>query len=217
MMLFMTKEIVISDFDGTIVMSNIAEQILTTFCGDTWLQYEELFASGKLSLEETLVAEYSLIKTSKEIILEEIDRITTVRKNFVNFANHCFNKGNELIIVSAGIDFTLEHILLKLHLPQKLKIFTVITQYNPDGSLKVTKPIRFNESITDFKLDIVQHYKELGYYVRYIGDSVSDFQAVKGADRIYSIRNSKLSAYCKKKNFPFIEFDDFDRIIHFWK
>lgn len=209
--------IILTDFDGTIVLSDIAEEILKKFADKKWLEYEDLFLAGQLSLGDTLEAEYSLINASKETILEEIDRITKVRQNFEHFVRFILEKKIDIIVVSAGIDFTIHHILTKLNLPRNLKLVSVKTQYNPDGlTLKVTKPNNYNNEITDYKLDLVEHYKSLGYIVHYIGDSNSDFQAVKLADFVYSVKYSKLSSHMNNLNKDYIEFEDFNEIINYF-
>ena len=78
----MQQIIVLSDFNGTISLRNLAEDILRSFADDSWKYYDNLFLEGKLSLEKTVIAQYSLIKASKDDILRDITPKAQLRENF---------------------------------------------------------------------------------------------------------------------------------------
>ena len=123
---------------------------------------------------------------------------------------HNKTKENVLLYHNATLNITVSD---NLGISNIVKLVSVTTTFNDDNSLEVAGPVRFDKSIRDFKLDHVLHYKKQGFTVVYIGDSYSDFQAVLGADQIFSVRESKLSTYCKDKKLQFDEFDDFQEVI----
>lgn len=206
------KIIILSDFNGTISLSNIAEQILQKFANEKWLYYDKLCLEGKLSLDEAIVAEYSLIKAPMDEILEEVDRIYQIRTHFKDFIEYCKNNGIPFIIVTSGLDFVINHMLENVGVADYVQLVAVTTEINSDKSLEINNIERFDPSKNDFKSDYVCHYKELGCKVVYIGDSFSDFNAVRESHAVFSVRNSKLSAYCFENNIKFSEFDDFNEL-----
>jgi 2,3-diketo-5-methylthio-1-phosphopentane phosphatase len=211
----MDKKIFLIDFDGTIILSDVAEHILRKFVKEDWLYFDKKFMNGELSLGETIVAQYSLIKTPKEVILQEVESVIKLRENFKIFVDFCISKDIEIKIVSGGIDFIIRHVLNKIGIPQSIEIVSVHTNYNSDGSLNVKLPQNFDPTIRDFKLDQVTYFKKEGYIVYYIGDASSDFEAVRGSDLTFSVINSKLSLFCIENNLKFIEFCDFKEILRF--
>lgn len=207
------KNIVLSDFNGTISLSNIAELLLRKFANKKWIYYDDLYLEGKISLDDAIISEYSLIKQPKEMILEEVDRKYQIRPYFTNFIEYCSKNNIPFIIVTSGLDFVIKHILHNLGIDKDISLVSVTTKVNLDNSFQVKGPERFDHSKKDFKSDHVSHYKHLGYQVIYIGDSYSDFYAGPESDIVFSIRGSKLSAYCKEKKISFIEFNDFNELI----
>ncbi len=198
-------------------MSNIAERILQKFANKKWLQFEDLCFAGKITLDEAIVSEFSLIKASKEVVLEEVEKNYHIRSNFTNFVEYCSSNDIPFIILSSGLDFVINHILEKIGVVNKIKLVSVTTINNSDNTFTVKGPERFDESKKDFKSDHVSHYKELGYRVIYIGDSYSDFYAVLEDIDVFSIRGSKLSDFCTERKISFTEFEDFHELVEILK
>ena len=208
----MVKRVFLVDFDGTIALSDLALVTVAKFADKKWEHYEELFNNNKLSLEDTITAQYSLIQAPKEIILKEIDNHIKIRDNFTQFVNYCNELTVPLVIVSGGIDFIIRYVLDKIGISNTVQIVSMITEYQDDGSVKVTQPKRYMNNPTDFKHDLVLYYKSLGYTVYYIGDGSSDYGAVTDVDLTFTIKNSNLSSFCEQKELNYVEFDDFKEI-----
>lgn len=211
------KEIFFIDFDGTIITSNIAEYILEKYTDERWKYYHDLFIEHKMSLEDVLIAQYSLIKTPINQIIQETDPLIEIRKNFSKFVDYAKDNLLTIQIISGGFDFVIQYILKKINVPIEIKIISVSTSQLEDLSMVVTPPERHDTSIVDFKQDHVKHWKSEGYFVYYIGDSPSDFEASLEADFIFFVRGTSLSSFCKDNKLNFLEFDDFAEIIDFLK
>ena len=208
----MQKIIILSDFNGTISLIDIAEFTLKTFVKQDWGYYDNLFQEGKLSLEESTLAQHSFLKTPKDLILMEIEKVSSLREDFSDLISFCSKNDIEFIIITSGLDFIIHHILNNLGISNNIKLVSVRATFNKDQSLLLTAPERFDLSIKDFKLDHVMHYKALGFKVIYIGDSNSDFQAVLGADLIFAVHESKLAKYCFEKRLNYVEFEKFNEV-----
>lgn len=210
----MAEKIILCDFDGTIALSDLAFHVVKRFASKEWEYYEQLFNANKLSLEDTVSAQYSLIQASENTILESIGDSFEIRNNFLQFIHYCQTMDIPIMIVSGGIDFVIRYVLDKIGIPSSIELIAMKTEYQEDGTIKVTRPKRYHENSIDFKHDLVQHYKQEGYYVFYIGDGSSDYGAVKEADLSFTVSDSKLSEYCKQNDFQHVEFSDFKEILN---
>ena len=213
----MKKKIFLIDFDGTISLSDLALFTVENYGGEDWEYYEKLFNENKLSLEDTITAQYSLIHAPKDVILQEIDKVTEIRQNFKQFIDYCQYLTIPVIIVSGGIDFVIRHVLDRLGIPKTVQIVSMKLEYQNDGSIKVTRPKRYTRNSVDFKQDLLRFYKSNNYSVYYIGDGSSDYGAVTDADLTFSVKGSNLTNFCAEKNISYKEFVDFDEIISYLK
>lgn len=211
----MVKKICLCDFDGTIALLDLAFLVVKRFANKEWEHYEQLFNANKLSLEDTVSAQYSLIQASEETILESVGDSFEIRDNFSQFIQYCQTTNVPILVVSGGIDFVIRHVLDKIGIPRAIELIAMKTEYQEDGTIKVTRPKRYHENSIDFKHDLVQYYKQQGYYVYYIGDGSSDYGAVKEADLTFTVSDSKLAEFCKDNNLQHVEFSDFKEIIDY--
>jgi HAD superfamily phosphoserine phosphatase-like hydrolase len=144
-------------------------------------------------------------------MLEELEQVVSFRKNFENLVTLCNERNIPFIIVSAGLDFVIQHFLksvesenICIHAPK-----TIIS----DNNIEVTFPPKDETSI-DFKEDIVKSFKKRRYNTIFIGDGLSDFNAIKISEFPFVIRDSKLAKICKKKGVPHKEMLDFQNVIN---
>ena len=213
----MKPKVFLMDFDGTISLSDLALFTVERFGGKEWEYYEKLFNENKLSLEDTITAQYSLINAPKETILKALNGNVKIRGNFTTFVNYCSNLEIPVIVVSGGIDFIIRHVLDELSVPKEVEVVSMKVEYQKDGSIKVSKPKRYTENAVDFKQDLARYYESKNYSVYYVGDGSSDYGAVVDVDYTFTVKGSKLSSFCKDKNLNYKEFSDFSEIVNYLK
>ena len=188
------KKIILSDFDGTIVNHDTAEYILEKFTKENWKIYDEMLEKGEISLEEAIIKQFKLISVSKELIIDELEKTTVFLPNFEKFVKYCVKNSVPLKIVSAGLDFVIDHFIQKI---EKLEIYAAKTIFTNDG-LDIIFDKFLDDNSLDFKNDIVRSYKKQDYIVYYIGDGSSDYGAVMEADLSFVVKNSKLHNYWRR-------------------
>ena len=212
----MTSFAVLSDFDGTLVTVDIPEHILKVSVGDSYLVYDHLYLQGKISLEECIKKEYSLITWSEHEILTEVDRVTSFRPNADKFVRFCLQNGIIFGIASAGIDFTIRHLMRKMldgrFDENEIHVFVGESKASSRG-LKIRFKKYDNSDALDLKDDALKTLKANGNKVIYIGDGSSDFGAIRAADLRITVKGSVLSDFCRKNNLSYLEFDDFLEVI----
>lgn len=200
------------DFDGTIVIIDAVVHLLNKFVKEDWMIFDLKYERGEITINECIRNQISLLKTiPKNLMLEELENVVSFRKNFKNLVTHCNERNIPVIVVSAGLDFVIKHFLnfvefknINIHAPK-----TFIS----DNNIEIIFPPKDETSI-DFKEDHVKSFKKLRYKTIYVGDGLSDFNAIKIADFSFVIKDSKLAKICKKKRVPHKEMVDFKDVIN---
>jgi 2-hydroxy-3-keto-5-methylthiopentenyl-1-phosphate phosphatase len=204
--------VVLCDFDGTITNIDTSEFVLARFALGDWRSFDEQYQHGEITLEECMVKQFALVRTSKKQMLKELNDVASFRPNFLKFAEYCRKNRIALIIVSAGLDFVIKYFLKQNHCLDLAEICSPETQFTDNiVTFKFLKP--FDETSENFKQDCVRYYKIQGKKVIYLGDGTWDFPAAKEADIVFAIEGSKLSDLCKTHHVPFKSMTDFNEVI----
>ena len=204
--------VVLSDFDGTIVDIDTAVVVLTHFAEENWTIFDEQFEKGEITLEECLQQEFSTVRTSKTRILKEIERIPSLRPNFDKLAQFCKTLKIPLIIVSAGLDFVINHFLEQKGLQKLVEVYVPKARITATG-IKFSFPSLLDKASVSFKDDLVRYYKRQGKKTVYIGDGFADFNAARNADFSFAIKDSKLAELLRNDGILYEEISDFQEVV----
>ncbi len=207
------KRVLFCDFDGTIVTIDTCEYLLDKFVKEEWRNFDTYYERGEITFEECIQKQFSKLKVSEELMLKELDKVTSFRLHFMDLVKHCDKKGISFIVVSAGLDFIIRHFLDTIAWDTPVKIYSAKSRFTDKG-IKLAFPELFNCTSLDFKEDLVNHYKKQGFRTFYLGDGLSDFNAVRSADFSFVIMDSKLAKLCKREKLPHLEINDFQEVIN---
>ena len=205
--------VLLCDFDGTITNLDTAFFLLDKFVEGDWRIFDLQYRKGKITLEECIQEQYSMFDVPKHHMLKELEKVVSFRSNFNKLIDYCRIQNIPFIIVSAGLDFVINHFLKQKGLANSINVHSAKTTITENG-IKLAFPKLFDKDSTDFKDDLVRYYKKKGSRVIYIGDRTSDYQAIKNADYRFSIKNSRLSELCRKNKISYQEIDDFQEVIN---
>jgi 2-hydroxy-3-keto-5-methylthiopentenyl-1-phosphate phosphatase len=198
------------DFDGTITTVDTAELTLRKFAPGKWEVFDVLLGEGKISLEECMVAQFKLIKAPKEDIIRVLDAAVGLRTGVENLIEFCRTKDIEFTILSAGLDFYIDHIIAKYGWDNVKRVSGTT---NMDDGIVVEFPKhRFVDSKT-FKEDFVRTQKELHKDVWYFGDGTSDREGAMAADMVFTVAGSRLSEIMGGKGKIHRDFHDFLEVL----
>jgi len=203
---------VLSDFDGTITEIDTAVLVFNKFINGNWRIFNEQLDRGEITLEQCMREQFSMIKAPKSVILKELELDTAFRPGFEDLVHFCNDNQVPFEIVSAGLDFMVNHLLEVRGLHGKTKVRAARTRFTGDGIEMDSIELHDNNSI-DFKDDLVNYYKDKGYFVLFIGDGMSDKGAVRSADYVFVIKGSRLAEFCKKEGINHQEMSDFQEVI----
>jgi 2-hydroxy-3-keto-5-methylthiopentenyl-1-phosphate phosphatase len=165
-----------------------------------------------MTLEDCLTQQFSKLRVPPQEMLEELDNVTVIRPYLTDLVNYCHEKTIPFTVVSAGLDFVIEHILTQISIIDRVAVHTPHTQFIND-ILHVTFPPLHDPTSLDFKQEFVKDHQRCGFTVFYIGDAESDFNAVRQANYSFVVRGTPLARLCKTEKIPHCLIDDFKTVI----
>ncbi|HVP15822.1 MAG TPA: MtnX-like HAD-IB family phosphatase [candidate division Zixibacteria bacterium] len=204
--------VVLCDFDGTITTIDTAEWVLARFAQGDWRAFDRQFEKGEIAIEECLNSQFSLVRASKKQILKELKDIVVFRSNFKKLAEYCKENHVPLMIVSAGLDFVIEHFLELNHCSDLAKVCAAKTSFGGNG-IKFTFPTLLDRTSDNIKDDVVRRCKSHNQKVIYVGDGLADYAAARNSGYSFAIEGSRLARLCRKNGIPCRTITDFQEII----
>lgn len=206
------RNVVLCDFDGTITVQDTAEWILDKYANGDWRELDDCYVRGKISLLDCMRDQFSMVTTDKSTIVAELDKDITLREGFPELVDICLRNRTKVQIVSAGLDFVIEHFLKKLKVESKVSTYSAMT-FDDNGHISFHFPKLTMPEAKTFKDDLVLQYHKLGYQVSYFGDGMPDTEACSISDHRFTIKGRRLEAELAKKGLPFHSFERFSDII----
>lgn len=146
------------------------------------------------------------------VLIAELERVTGFRPNFAKLLNYCRSNKVPLVVVSAGLDFAIKHLLRMKGWDNLVKLYVAKSELTPSG-IKFTFPRLQDKNSLSVKDDLVRRYKRQGRKVVYVGDGIWDMHALKEADYRYVIKGSNLAKLCRENNIPAREITDFEEVL----
>ena len=191
---------VLTDFDDTAAEQNVAELLLHRFGDPTWTDVRARFREGEFTLIEYQEIVFRNILADRATMQDYVKNNANLRPYFRELWDYCQSNDIPLAVVSQGLDFYIEALLEKEGYP-RIPVYSVNTNFTQDG---ITYEYRYmrpgHERQGNSKGLIVEKYRDQGYYIVYIGDGHSDFEAGEMADLLYAHRT--LAEECNRKQIP---------------
>jgi 2-hydroxy-3-keto-5-methylthiopentenyl-1-phosphate phosphatase len=205
---------VLCDFDGTIVPCDTVEMIYGRFAAPPCDELNQRWIRGEISTQEELQGCFATIKASRDDMEAALVSIG-IDPAFPAFLDFCRQRRYRFAIVSDGLDWIIDFILDR-HGIDGLSVYCNEVRFQPDG-------FRFSFPLYDpgsplrgvSKPSIVRRYQLAGFKVVFIGDGLSDTDAVEVADVVYA--RATLLDYCRKQGIDAIGFSDFSDLLAKWR
>ncbi len=161
------------DFDGTIIRNNLSVLLRETFAQDDWQSIESDYLHGHLAVEQSNMLQFAFIKEPKEKLQEFVRQHIELRPGFVEFVRYCQESAIPFAIVSSGLDFYIEPVLVEIGMPD-LELHCGQTSFGKDGIIVSYYDPEGNIINKSFKRKHLSSLKKRGNNVVYIGDGLSD-------------------------------------------
>lgn len=200
------------DFDGTITVQDTAEWILDKYADGDWRELDDCYVQGKISLLDCMRQQFAMVRTDRSEMLRELDKAIVLRAGFAELVGLCANYGTQVIVVSAGVDFVIEHFMRKLKVLSKVEIHSATTFADSDH-LGFQFPELVIPGSKTFKDDVVLQWKRRGFVVTYLGDGMPDTDACALSDHRFAVKGRRLETALSQKGLVFTPFIDFLNIL----
>ena len=103
----------------------------------------------------------------------------------MEFAKYCHETGIPLVIVSSGLDFYIETVLIEIGM-QNLELHCGQTAFGKDGIVVSYTDPEGNIINEGFKKRYLNWLKKRDNDITYIGDGLSDLEAARNADHVFA-------------------------------
>ena len=198
------------DFDDTITIGNVSNAIKAAFGTRELRLIEKEYHRGKLSVEETNIKQFGLLKSAVESIEDFVLSEVIIRDGFSNFVHYCLHSKVRLVVVSSGLDLYI-HPILKRDRLDTLEVHSGKAHVTENGiNVKYPDPTS-NKIVHGFKESFLRKFKSDGNAIAYIGDGLSDIIPASEAD--FVIAKSTLQKHLESRNIQHYGFETFTDVI----
>ena len=177
--------IIQSDFDGTIIKNNLSVLIREKYACSDWQKIDSDYLHGHITVEQSNKLQFALIKEPKERLQAFVRQHIELRPGFVEFIRYCQESAIPFAIVSSGLDFYIEPVLVEIGMPD-LELHCGQTTFSHDGIDVSYYDPEGNIVNHGFKKKYLTWLKERGTNIIYLGDGLSDLEAARQADHVFA-------------------------------
>jgi len=205
--------LVVLDFDGTITTEDASEAMLSEFADPSWIEIDRSYARGEIGVAELMSREFALVAVGQIELLDFVLGRAKVRPHFREFADLALERGVELFLLSAGLDFYIEAVLEREEIGRYFtRAYYLQTEFGSEGiRCRLPELSRPLEPLADYKRAVVDELRNRGRRIAYAGDGDTDRRAAEAADLVFARR--KLAAHCRLAGVPYVAFEDFRDIV----
>ncbi|MGH9352290.1 MAG: MtnX-like HAD-IB family phosphatase [Terriglobia bacterium] len=212
----LSHPIVFSDFDGTITLADVTDEILSRLADPVWQEIEQLWKAGKIGSRECLARQLALVQTAPGELNAVIDSIP-LDPGFAEFVRFVRQNRIPFFVTSDGMDYVIQRVLAHsgLHLrPRNGSQFFSTRGRLVAGRLSVSFPhaaASCTHGCATCKPSVLESLRGDHWPLIYVGDGLSDIHAVRHADFVYA--RQPLLGICRKENIPCRPFETFTDIV----
>ena len=206
---------VYSDFDGTIAVHDIGNQLFRKYVGSNAVEIVKHYLDGTMTARECLTQECAAVDHVTEEDMDAFVRQFSLDPTFDAFVEFCKQRGIPLVVLSDGLDFYVGR-LLKQHGHGDLPFFSNHLEFVQRGETTKMVP-SFPHSDAECLLCgncKRNHLLTLSGdddIIVYLGDGISDRCPVRYADIVFA--KGSLRGYCQEQNITYREFRDFTDVM----
>jgi 2,3-diketo-5-methylthio-1-phosphopentane phosphatase len=206
---------VYSDFDGTIAVHDIGNQIFRTFAGPKAVEIVKHYLDGTMTARECLTQECAAVESVTATELETFAHQFSLDPSFGAFVEFCRHRNIPLVVLSDGLDFYVERLLTK-HGFGSLPFFSNHLEFVRRGEATKMVP---SFPHTDAECLLCGNCKRNHLLtlsgdediIVYLGDGISDRCPIRYADIVFA--KGRLIRYCQEQNVTYHEFRDFNDVM----
>ena len=201
----------LTDFDDTAAVQNVAELLLNRFGDPTWTDVRQQFRDGQMNLKEYQEITFRNIRADRSAMQYFVRERASLRPYFPDLYQFCRSNDIPLAVVSQGLDFYISALLERDGF-RDVPIYAVNTSFEQGRiSYHYNHVYPGREKQGNSKALIVEQFQQQGYYVVFAGDGASDQEASVKADMVFAHRT--LARFCEEQGIDYQPFEDFKSVL----
>jgi 2,3-diketo-5-methylthio-1-phosphopentane phosphatase len=201
------------DFDNTVTLSDILDNVISRFAnGEDWKYYENAWEQGKIGSRECLEKQLRELRVTKERLSEYLAEIM-IDPNFGKLLKLLRSRGIQFMIVSDSFSFLIREIL-KHNGIRGIKVYANKLNFR-DDELSPSFPLMNKDCLRCAhckRRHVLEHADKTTVYV---GDGLSDVCPAQYTDLVFA--KAKLADFFHKNKKPFMKFRDLGDVYGFFE
>ena len=201
------------DFDGTITKQDVGELMFLRFGDEIEARnIIEKWRNDEITSRDTWRLLCKTVENFDPVVFDKFLDEIEIDPTFEPFVEYCEKNGFDIMVVSDGLDYYINHILGK-HGLSGLITYTNRLHFDADNNLHPSFPHTDEECIrcANCKRNhIINHSSDEDYTV-YIGDGYSDACPVQFCDHVFA--KHSLLKFCEINRISFSPYNNFDDVI----
>jgi len=205
------------DFDGTITLEDTTDGLFERFADPAWHELDAAWARGEANTADQIANCYALVRATRAEIDGYLDSLA-IDETFPPFVAWCRAQGWALEIVSDGLDYHIERVLLR-HGLSDLPVVTNHMHFVGDAPLfafprmcPYVCPLGDRSQGVCKRLVVERAAAAApGAQTVFVGDGWSDRCGVGVADRVFA--KGALARYCRERGIAYTPFETFGQVM----
>ncbi len=179
--------LVITDFDGTLSLTDVGYEVLLKFSSQGWDDIDRDYCEGRIGSREAYARICAILGGTREDMLEFVAENAVIDPHFTEFYAFCRENGIDVKVVSDGLDFYIDFVLCR-HGLSDIPFYSNVMTFQ-DGKPRSIEFPHANETCNKCgtcKSNILESC-QAGYgKIVYVGDGYSDLCPARKADLVFA-------------------------------
>ena len=179
--------LVITDFDGTLSLTDVGYEVLLKFSGQGWDDIDRDYCEGRIGSMEAYGRIVAILGGTREDMLRFVAENTVIDPHFKEFYAFCREHGIEVKVVSDGLDFYIDYVLRE-HGLADIHFYSNVMTFR-DGKPQSIEFPHANEACNQCgtcKSNILEACQSDFRRIAYVGDGYSDLCPARKADLVFA-------------------------------
>jgi 2-hydroxy-3-keto-5-methylthiopentenyl-1-phosphate phosphatase len=181
------KVLVITDFDGTLSLTDVGYEVLLKFSGQGWDDIDRDYCDGRIGSKEAYTRITAILGGTREDMLRFVAENTVIDPYFKEFYAFCREHDIDVKIVSDGLDFYIDFVLKRNGLAD-IPFYSNVMTFQDGKPLAIEFP-HANEACNKCgtcKSHILESCQDEFGKILYVGDGYSDLCPARKADLVFA-------------------------------
>lgn len=179
--------LVLTDFDGTLSLTDVGYEVLLKFSGSGWDEIDRDYCEGRIGSMEAYGRICAILGGTREQMLRFVAENTVIDPHFEEFYGFCRERGIDVKVVSDGLDFYIDFVLRR-HGLSEIPFYSNVMTFEEGLPRSIEFP-HANETCSKCgtcKSSILESCQEGYGTILYVGDGYSDLCPAGKADLVFA-------------------------------